>query len=102
MELRKEPQPSSDSDRWLTVRTPPDYQDRNLVLGLRRDLLPANSRALFIDDWIDTGGQAVAARGLVEAAGAIWCGASVIVDALTDARLRRALAVTSIFRDKEL
>lgn len=102
VELRKDPEPSTDSDRWLTARTPPDYQDRNLKLGLRRDLLPPGSRALFVDDWIDTGGQAVAARRIVEAAEATWCGASVIVDALADAQLRRILDVASIFRLRDL
>lgn len=66
VELRKDPEPSTDSDRWLTARTPPDYQDRNLKLGLRRDLLPPGSRVLFVDDWIDTGGQATAARQIVK------------------------------------
>ncbi len=102
VELRKDPQPSADSDRWLTARTPPDYQDRNLELGARRDLLPSTSRALFVDDWIDTGGQAVAARALVQAVGATWCGASVIVDALEDARLRRDLNVHALFRVRDL
>lgn len=102
VELRKDPEPSTDSDRWLTARTPPDYQDRNLELGLRRDLLPAGSRALFVDDWIDTGGQAVAALQIVEAAEATWCGVSVVVDALAEAHLRRSLDVTSIFRVRDL
>jgi adenine phosphoribosyltransferase len=102
VELRKYPDPSADSERWLTTRTPPDYQDRNLEIGLRRDLLPSTARALFVDDWIDTGGQAVAARKLVDAAAATWCGASVIVDALEDARLRRALDVKCLFRVNDL
>jgi adenine phosphoribosyltransferase len=102
VELRKDPEPSVDSDRWLAARTPPDYQDRNLRLGVRRDLLPAGSRVVFVDDWIDTGGQAVAARQIVEAAEATWCGVSVIVDALADARLRRDLDVSSIFRERDL
>ena len=102
VELRKDPHPATDSDHWITARTPPDYQDRNLELGLRRDLLPRGSCVLFVDDWIDTGGQAIAARQIVEAAEATWCGASVIVDALTDARLRRDLEVSSIFRDRDL
>jgi adenine/guanine phosphoribosyltransferase-like PRPP-binding protein len=57
---------------------------RNLEIGLRCDLQPSTARALFVDDWIDTGGQAVAARRLFDAAAATWCGASVIVDALED------------------
>jgi adenine phosphoribosyltransferase len=76
--------------------------DRNLALGLRRDLLPSTARALFVDDWIDTGGQAVAARKLVDAAAATWCGASVIVDALEDPRLRRDLDVKCLFRVNDL
>lgn len=101
-ELRKDPEPSTDSDRWLTARTPPDYQDRNLELGLRRDLLPPGSRVLFVDDWIQTGGQAIAARQIICAAEATWCGVSVVVDALTDARLRRDLEVSSLFRERDL
>ena len=102
VELRKDPDPSADSERWLTTRTPPDYQDRNLQIGLRRDLLPSTARALFVDDWIDTGGQAVAARKLVDAGAATWCGAAVIVDALEDPRIRRALDVKCLFRVNDL
>jgi len=102
VELRRDPSPAADSDRWLTARTPPDYQDRNLLLGVRRDLLPSTARVLFVDDWIDTGGQAVAAQNLVAAAGATWCGASVIVDALEDPRLRRDLNVSCLFRVSDL
>ncbi len=59
---RPKPDPGSDllndlksaftwrGDRWLTARTPPDYQDRNRQLGLRRDLLPSTARVLFVDD----------------------------------------------------
>ena len=102
VELRKDPDPSADSERWLMTRTPPDYQDRNLQIGLRGDLLPSTARALFVDDWIDTGGQALAARKLVDAGAATWCGASVIVDALEDPRLRRALDVKCLFRVNDL
>ena len=96
------PDPAGGSDRWLTARAPPDYQDRNLQLGLRRDLLPSTARVLFVDDWIDTGGQAVAAHSLVNQAGATWCGATVIVDALHDSRLRRDLNRRSIFQINDL
>ena len=48
VELRKDPLPAADSDRWLTARTPPDYQDRNLQLGVRRDLLPSTARVSTI------------------------------------------------------
>ena len=102
VEMRKEPQPSCDSDRWLTTRTPPDYRDRNLLLGVRREHLTAEHRVLFIDDWIDTGGQGIGAHDLVRKAGATWCGSAVIVDALHDSRVRRDLNVRSLLHLREL
>lgn len=102
VEVRKDPVPGADSDRWLVARTPPDYQDRHLKLGFRRDLMPSTARALFVDDWIATGGQAIAARNLVESSGASWCGVAVVVDALEDSRLRSDLDVHCIFRVNEL
>ncbi|UQX88680.1 hypothetical protein M6D93_01450 [Jatrophihabitans telluris] len=102
VEVRKDPARSADSDRWLTAFTPPDYQDRTLLLGARRDHLLAGQRVLFVDDWIDTGGQAQAVRAIVGAAQAVWCGAAVIVDALQDSRLRRDLGVRSLMGIRDL
>ena len=102
VEVRKNEGPLADSDAWLTGTTPPDYRDRHLSLGFRRDLLKAGDRVLFVDDWIATGGQALASQALVEAAGATWCGAAVVVDGLTDSRLRRQLSVSSLLHIREL
>ena len=44
----------------------------------------------------------MAARKLVDVAAATWCGASVIVDALEDPQLRRALEVKCLFRVNDL
>lgn len=102
VELRKDPTPAADSDRWIIAHTPPDYRDRTLRVGARRDLLLAGQRALLVDDWIETGGQAIAARQIVERAGAAWCGVAVIVDALDDSRLRRDLRVRSLLNVRDL
>ena len=102
VEMRKDPSPATDSDRWLIAHTPPDYRDRTLRVGARRDHLKAGERVLLVDDWIDTGGQATAARALVDAAGATWCGVAVIVDALNDSRLRRDLRVRTLLTLHEL
>jgi adenine phosphoribosyltransferase len=102
VELRKDPSPSADSDRWLIAHTPPDYRDRNLRLGARRDHLGAGQRVLLIDDWIETGGQAFGAHSIVEQSGAMWCGVAVIVDGLTDSRLRRDLDVRSLVNVRDL
>ena len=101
VELRKEPNPGADSDRWLITRTPPEYRDLNLEVGVRRRHL-VGQRVLLVDDWIDTGGQCLAARELVEKAGAEWCGAAVVCDALQDSRLRRDLDVRSLMRLRDL
>jgi adenine phosphoribosyltransferase len=102
VELRKDPSPAADSDRWLIAHTPPDYRDRNLRLGARKDHLNAGERVLLVDDWIQTGGQATGARAIVEQSGATWCGVAVIVDGLSDSRLRRDLDLRSLVNVREL
>lgn len=84
------------------VKNPPDYRDRNLVLGARNDHLTAGQRVLPVDDSIDTGGQAVGVRAIVEQAGATWCGAAVVIDELSDNRLRRELGVKAILNVQDL
>ena len=104
IEVRKDPerQQLADSDAWLWQTTRPDYRDRHLSLGFRRGLLQSGDRAVLIDDWIETGGQALASQGLVEAAGATWGGAVVIVDGLTDSRIRHQLQLRSLLHVREL
>jgi adenine phosphoribosyltransferase len=102
VEMRKDPAPAADSDRWLMAHTPPDYRDRNLVVGVRSDHLLSGARVLLVDDWIATGGQATAAKEIVDRAGATWCGAALVVDALADSRLRRDLAVRSLLHVRDL
>ncbi|CCH86153.1 PRPP-binding protein, adenine/guanine phosphoribosyltransferase [Modestobacter italicus] len=102
VEVRKDDEPLADSDAWLQRTTPPDYRDRHLSLGFRRGLVKGGDRVLFVDDWIQTGGQALATRALVEAAGATWCGAAVVVDGLSDTRVRRDLAISSLIHVREL
>lgn len=102
IEIRKNSGPAADSEAWRYRTTPPDYRDRHLTLGYPKRLLHAGERVLLVDDWIATGGQALGAKGLVEDAGAHWIGAAVVVDALTEPRLRRDLAVKSLLHSREL
>jgi adenine phosphoribosyltransferase len=51
---------------------------------------------------IETGGQALASQDLVEAAGATWCGAVIMVDGLTDSRVRHRLQLRSLLHVGEL
>ncbi|MER7250975.1 phosphoribosyltransferase family protein [Kribbella sp. NPDC000426] len=96
VEMRKDAEPAVDSDRWLRRTSGPDYLDRHVVFGFRRDLIRSGDRVLFTDDWVDTGATALTARALVEAAGARWIGAACIVDGLTEPRLRRELPVRAL------
>lgn len=102
VEARKDPGPASDSDQWLTRTAPPDYRDRHLVFGFRRDLIRSGDRVLFVDDWIDTGATAAACKGLVSDAGAIWIGAATVVDAATNSRIRRDLPLRSLLHVRDL
>jgi adenine phosphoribosyltransferase len=102
IEVRKDPEQLADSDAWVTRTTPPDYRDRHLSLGFRRGLLDSGDRVVLVDDWIETGGQATAGQALVEAVGATWAGAVVIVDGLTDSRIRRKLQLRSLLHVRDL
>lgn len=57
---------------------------------------------LLVDDWIDTGGQAMGARQLVRDVEAAWVGVAAVVDALEGNEVRRRLGVRSLFREREL
>ncbi|GAB3414034.1 phosphoribosyltransferase [Flindersiella endophytica] len=102
VEVRKEPTRSANSERLWERTTSPDYEDRQLRLGFRRDLLDGNDRVLLVDDWIATGSQAATCQAIVADAGATWLGMSVIVDALERPELRRPLRLQSILHERDL
>ena len=93
---------SVDSDAWLRRTTPPDYHDRHLSLGFRKHLVDGGDRVLFVDDWIETGGQAHGAHLLTQDAEATWLGAATVVDALGSSQVRRRLNVRSLLHVREL
>jgi adenine phosphoribosyltransferase len=89
------------SNRYLVRNAPPDYQNRDLTLHVAEALLTERDRVLFVDDWIDTGAQALTAARLVEDAGAEWIGGSVIVDG-TEWSVRRRLDIRCLLNVREL
>ncbi len=101
-EVRKEAEPASDDDVWLQRRTPPDYRDRHLNMAVRRSVLRMGDRALFVDDWAASGGQAIACQQLTADAGASWIGAAIIVDSLENSADRRALRLRSLLHLRDL
>ncbi|MGW0418593.1 phosphoribosyltransferase [Streptomyces sp. NPDC003015] len=62
--------------------TAPDYRRLRHRLRLQRNSVRSGDRLMLVDDWIDTGQQAAAARDMVEECGGRWAGCSVIVDQL--------------------
>lgn len=99
---RKDPARASDSDRWRSRTTPPDYRDRHLQLGWRDRLIRPGDRVLAVDDLVDTGGQLFAIRAVVDDIGATWVGASVVLDNLTRHEVRRDLGVRALLNGRDI
>ena len=85
------------------VRTAePDYRGNRCVLRLQRASIAADDRAVLVDDWAETGSQALAARLLLEEAGATWVGAALVVDQLTEEARARLAPVRSLLLAEQL
>lgn len=84
-----------------TVRADADYRGVSHDLRMRATLLP-HDRVVLVDDWVERGSQAQAARTLVERAGATWLGVVAMVDD-TDQPAREGLgALMALTRSSEL
>jgi adenine phosphoribosyltransferase len=66
------------------IQTAPDYRGTRHVLQVQQRSVRSEDRLLLVDDWIERGSQATAARDLIEACGSVLAGISVIVDQLDD------------------
>lgn len=55
-----------------------DYTGREKSFEMRADAIREGSRVIVVDDWIETGAQLRAAAQLIEGAGGILIGASVL------------------------
>lgn len=94
VQVEKNCKPDFDSDAWLQRTSPPDYADRHVRMGFRRGLVRPGDRAVMVDDWVESGGQALTVQALVKDAGAAWLGVATIVDATGGSNLRRRLGVS--------
>jgi adenine phosphoribosyltransferase len=83
-------------------RTGADYRGRELVLQLQRESLRPGDRVLLVDDWFETGAQALAAQALVGECGAELVGAAVIVDELADTARAELVPLHALLRADEL
>jgi adenine phosphoribosyltransferase len=73
-----------------SVRAAPDWRGNEQELLVQRAALTTTDCVLLVDDWIETGSHALAARRLIEDCGAQWAGLSVLV-AQTAAGTRQLL-----------
>ena len=64
------------------TRTRPDYRGRAIVLHLQRHAFTGGERVILVDDWFETGNQALATVRMLRHAGAVVVGTAVIVDEL--------------------
>jgi adenine phosphoribosyltransferase len=64
--------------------TEPDWQGHRHALRVQRGAMGTGDRVVLVDDWFETGAQALAARALIEESGATLVGMSIIVDDLND------------------
>ncbi|WBB55859.1 phosphoribosyltransferase family protein [Verrucosispora sp. WMMD573] len=86
----------------ITAAADPDYRQQSHTLRVQRSSLGSRDRVLLVDDWIETGNQALTARQLVEQCGSTWVGCSVLVDQLRDDRRSALGTVMSLVRADEL
>lgn len=85
-----------------TVRAAVDWRGNEPELVLQRRAVAAGDPVLLVDDWIETGSQALAARKLIEECGGRWAGLSVLVDQSAPAIRRRLEPVASVVTSEEL
>ncbi|MCP2329320.1 adenine phosphoribosyltransferase [Hamadaea flava] len=86
----------------LTAATGPDYRGNRHELLLRRDSLGPDDIAVLVDDWAETGSQALAVRDLARALGANLVGLSLMVDQLSDATRQLLPPVSALVQAAEL
>lgn len=66
------------------LTTPRDYRGHRHELLVQRDSVRAGDRILLVDDWAETGSQALAVHQLVLRCGAAVVGTSLMIDQLDE------------------
>lgn len=83
------------------VPTSPDYRGRRLTLVMQSDPLSGGDSVLLVDDWIETGSQALGARALIEGTGARYAGLTVVVRDGTSMEVQERLRPLHVLLDAE-
>jgi adenine phosphoribosyltransferase len=80
----------------------PDYRGNRRTLSARQDLFSPGQRVVMVDDWIETGSQAIAAEALVAACGALLVSVAVIVDEASAVARAELPTIMGLVRASEL
>lgn len=80
------------------VVSAPSWRGEIVTLEVQRAAIQPGDRVLLVDDWAETGAQAIAAKQLIAECGGEYVGMSLLVDQLTD-ETRAALAPVSKVAD---
>jgi adenine phosphoribosyltransferase len=80
------------------IVTKPSWRGRPVTLEVQRAAIEQGDRLLVVDDWAETGSQALAAKQLIEECGGEYAGLTMLVDQLPD-ELRDELAAVSAVAD---
>ncbi|MFG2044157.1 phosphoribosyltransferase family protein [Dactylosporangium sp. NPDC048998] len=103
VEVRKNDRVATHSAFYASRRLPATYHEGGALLSFRRALVRPGDRVLCVDDWVESGAQALAIREMVAEIGAAWLGLACVVDDLGDrAQIRRDLGVRALLTADEL
>ncbi|GAB3850934.1 phosphoribosyltransferase family protein [Dactylosporangium cerinum] len=105
VEVRKNDRVALGSDpAYIRRALPSSYHGGGGIMSFRRGLVRPGDRVLCVDDWIESGAQAGAAREMVLEVGAEYLGTACVVDDLDDDDdpLRATLGVGALLRAGDL
>jgi adenine phosphoribosyltransferase len=83
-------------------RSAPDWRGQRVAYEVQRAAVTDGDRVLLVDDWAETGSQALAARSLVEECGGTWVGISLLVDQLQEEVRDRLAPVSAVVLAEQL
>ncbi|KQM16466.1 hypothetical protein ASF83_11645 [Plantibacter sp. Leaf171] len=86
----------------ISKQTEADYRGRRQTLSVRRDHLESGARLVLVDDWVETGSQALTVTQLAKAGGAKVVSLSTIVDEADDAARHRLPPIRSLVTRADL
>lgn len=86
----------------VSTESEPDYRGTTHRIAARTDHLGPGVRVALVDDWVETGSQAMAARRLIEETGAQLVNVTVIVDEASPEARASLPAIRSILSGNDL